>query len=114
MFENGKLAEENIFGDFITNPLIERKLNSEFISRVEYVFKGIRFSYFLMEHFQGESLRSLFINKSPLDEAFARNCFAEIILAIDFFHNASIIYRKITPENIFINSQVKYQLLDIK
>nr|XP_026499596.1 serine/threonine-protein kinase S6KL [Vanessa tameamea] len=65
-----------------------------------------------IEYIPGGELLALLEKYSKLPEELVKIFVAEIAIAIDFLHNAGVIYRDLKPENILLDSDLHIQLVD--
>ncbi|XP_039752894.1 serine/threonine-protein kinase S6KL isoform X1 [Pararge aegeria] len=68
--------------------------------------------YIVSEYIPGGELLALLDKYSKLPEELVKIILAEIAIAIDFLHNAGVIYRDLKPENILLDSDYHIQLVD--
>ncbi|XP_064072844.1 serine/threonine-protein kinase S6KL isoform X2 [Vanessa tameamea] len=68
--------------------------------------------YIVSEYIPGGELLALLEKYAKLPEELVKIFVAEIAIAIDFLHNAGVIYRDLKPENILLDSDLHIQLVD--
>nr|XP_021185484.2 serine/threonine-protein kinase S6KL [Helicoverpa armigera] len=68
--------------------------------------------YIVSEYIPGGELLALLEKYGKLPEELVRIFVAEIAIAIDFLHNAGVIYRDLKPENILLDSDCHIRLID--
>ncbi|XP_034832208.1 serine/threonine-protein kinase S6KL-like isoform X1 [Maniola hyperantus] len=68
--------------------------------------------YIVSEYIPGGELLALLDKYSKLPEEIVKIFLAEIAIAIDFLHNAGVIYRDLKPENILLDSDYHIRLVD--
>ncbi|CAH2096047.1 unnamed protein product [Euphydryas editha] len=68
--------------------------------------------YIVSEYIPGGELLALLDKYQKLPEEVVKIFVAEIAIAIDFLHNAGVIYRDLKPENILLDSEFHIQLVD--
>ncbi|CAH0715412.1 unnamed protein product, partial [Brenthis ino] len=68
--------------------------------------------YIVSEYIPGGELLALLDKYGKLPEELVKIFVAEIAIAIDFLHNAGVIYRDLKPENILLDSDYHIQLVD--
>ncbi|CAB3220677.1 unnamed protein product [Arctia plantaginis] len=66
----------------------------------------------LSEYIPGGELLALLDKYGSLPEELVKIFVAEIAIAIDFLHNAGVIYRDLKPENILLDSDYHIRLID--
>ncbi|XP_041979060.1 serine/threonine-protein kinase S6KL isoform X1 [Aricia agestis] len=68
--------------------------------------------YIVSEYIPGGELLALLDRHVRLPEELVKLFVAEIAIAIDFLHNAGIIYRDLKPENILLDADYHIKLID--
>ncbi|XP_047533579.1 serine/threonine-protein kinase S6KL [Vanessa atalanta] len=68
--------------------------------------------YIVSEYIPGGELLALLEKYAKLPEELVKIFVSEIAIAIDFLHNAGVIYRDLKPENILLDSDLHIQLVD--
>ncbi|XP_026736429.1 serine/threonine-protein kinase S6KL isoform X2 [Trichoplusia ni] len=68
--------------------------------------------YIVSEYIPGGELLALLDKYGRLPEDLVKIFVAEIAIAIDFLHNAGVIYRDLKPENILLDSDYHIRLID--
>ncbi|CAH1638305.1 unnamed protein product [Spodoptera littoralis] len=68
--------------------------------------------YIVSEYIPGGELLALLDKYGKLPEELVKIFVAEIAIAIDFLHNAGVIYRDLKPENILLDSDCHIRLID--
>ncbi|KAJ0176526.1 hypothetical protein K1T71_007705 [Dendrolimus kikuchii] len=68
--------------------------------------------YIVSEYIPGGELLALLDKYGRLPEELVKIFVAEIAIALDFLHNAGVIYRDLKPENILLDSDYHIQLID--
>ncbi|KAM3965387.1 ribosomal protein S6 kinase like isoform 1-T1 [Aphomia sociella] len=68
--------------------------------------------YIVSEYIPGGELLALLDKYGKLPEELVKIFVAEIAIALDFLHNAGVIYRDLKPENILLDSNYHIQLVD--
>lgn len=68
--------------------------------------------YIVSEYIPGGELLGLIEKYGKLPEEIVKIFVAEIAIAIDFLHNAGVIYRDLKPENILLDADCHIQLID--
>lgn len=68
--------------------------------------------YIVSEYIPGGELLCLLDKYGRLPEELVKIFIAEIAVAIDFLHNAGVIYRDLKPENILLDSDYHIRLID--
>ncbi|XP_049873177.1 serine/threonine-protein kinase S6KL [Pectinophora gossypiella] len=68
--------------------------------------------YIVSEYIPGGELLALLDRYGKLPEELVKIFVAEIAVALDFLHNAGVIYRDLKPENILLDSDYHIQLID--
>jgi len=78
------------------------KLDNAFLIKLYVTFRSKVNLYFLLEPCMGGELFTILRDKGALPEDYARFYAACVILAFDYMHNLSIIFRDLKPENLLI------------
>ncbi|CAG9561775.1 unnamed protein product [Danaus chrysippus] len=68
--------------------------------------------YIVSEYIPGGELLALIEKYGKLPENLVKIFLAEIAIALDFLHNAGIIYRDLKPENILLDTDYHIRLID--
>ncbi|KAJ8731256.1 hypothetical protein PYW07_004420 [Mythimna separata] len=68
--------------------------------------------YIVSEYIPGGELLALLEKYGKLPEELVKIFVAEIAIALDFLHNAGVIYRDLKPENILLDSDCHIRLID--
>ncbi|XP_059052242.1 serine/threonine-protein kinase S6KL [Achroia grisella] len=68
--------------------------------------------YIVSEYIPGGELLALLDKYGKIPEELVKIFVAEIAIALDFLHNAGVIYRDLKPENILLDSDYHVQLID--
>ncbi|XP_053609316.1 serine/threonine-protein kinase S6KL [Plodia interpunctella] len=68
--------------------------------------------YIVSEYIPGGELLALLDKFGKLPEEIVKIFVAEIAIALDFLHNAGVIYRDLKPENILLDSDCHIRLID--
>ncbi|XP_013194881.2 serine/threonine-protein kinase S6KL [Amyelois transitella] len=68
--------------------------------------------YIVSEYIPGGELLALLDKYGKLPEELVKIFVAEIAIALDFLHNAGVVYRDLKPENILLDSEGHIRLID--
>jgi len=99
--------------DYIMSEVnILRNLDSEYIVKLYYSFQDDDYLYFVMEYMNGGDLGNLLSNCGCVEEKYAKNYLAEIVLSLEYLHSKNINHRDMKPENILIDSKGHLKLTD--
>ena len=91
---------------------IMKMLNHPFIVPLYYAFQTPKYLYLILELCPNGDLLDLLEKKGLFEEHIARFYLAEIILALEYLHEADIIYRDLKPANVLIDSEFHAKLAD--
>ncbi|RVE50889.1 hypothetical protein evm_004456 [Chilo suppressalis] len=83
-----------------------------FIARAISRWQTKKRLYIVSEYIPGGELLTLLDNHGKLPVELVKIFVAEIAIAIDFLHNAGVIYRDLKPENILLDAFCHIQLID--
>ena len=70
-------------------------------------------AYIVMEFVEGETLRDYLMSTGPLSWERAKEYFLPVILAMDKVHEANIIHRDLSPDNLMITRDGGIKILDL-
>jgi hypothetical protein len=96
----------------IAESKIMRSLHHPYIVTLHYAFETPRNLYLVMELCSGGDLSSLVAKQGRLMEQDAMIFVAETLLALEYVHSLSIVYRDLKPANILLDSAGHIQLTD--
>ncbi len=88
------------------------KFNCEGIVGIDDAFQENNTAYIVMEYLDGETLSSYLKRTGPLTYEKAMNVIIPVLQTLSMVHNAGIIHRDISPDNIFITTDGTVKLLD--
>ena len=91
---------------------IMKQLNHPFIVPLYYAFQTPKYLYLILELCPNGDLLGLLEKKGVIEENIARFYIAEVILALEYLHEADIIYRDLKPANVLIASDFHIKLAD--
>jgi len=87
-------------------------VNHPFIVKLHYAFQTADRLCLVMDFINGGELFSYIAREKVFSEPRARFYAAEIILALEYLHEMSIIYRDLKPENILLDDKGHIRLTD--
>jgi serine/threonine protein kinase len=96
---------------FLREARMASQLNHPNIVTIHEISETDEHTYIVMEHVEGDNLRSL-IHARALSAESALDAAAQIADALQEAHASGIIHRDIKPENIIINTRGQAKLLD--
>lgn len=91
--------------DVFTERGVLRRSNHPFLCKLHYTFQSEHKLFFVMDYYPGGDLDQ-WLNKQPakkLKPHVAKLYAAEVLLAVQYLHQHSIIYRDLKPENILMS-----------
>jgi serine/threonine protein phosphatase PrpC len=97
-----RFEREETIGKSLSHPAIMRVLPVEDKSRV----------YMVMEYLEGQTLRHLLKNVSPLPVADALQIAIRICTALDYLHKNNVVHRDLKPENVMICNDGSLRIID--
>ncbi|OXA43484.1 cGMP-dependent protein kinase 2 [Folsomia candida] len=83
-----------------------------FIGRMYRTFKDTKYVYMLMEACLGGEVWTVLRDKGSFDETSTRFIAACVILALEYLHERSVIYRDLKPENLMLANDGYVKLVD--
>ncbi|XP_059166222.1 spermatozoon-associated protein kinase-like isoform X3 [Physella acuta] len=86
--------------------------NFPFIIRLVMAFKDTTNLYMVMEFSPGGELFRLIRRKGRIPEAWAQFYSAQVVLALQYLHNATVLYRDLKPENLLIDGTGYLKMAD--
>jgi len=82
---------------------ILKTCNHPFILKLHYAFQTPKNLYLILDYCAKGDLLFHLLKRGKFTENEAKFYIGELILAIEYLHNANILYRDLKPENIFID-----------
>ncbi|XP_050534943.1 serine/threonine-protein kinase S6KL-like isoform X2 [Daktulosphaira vitifoliae] len=83
-----------------------------FIISCSFYWQSRKQLFIVSNYVEGGELSNLISKYKYLPEKLCRFYLAEIIIILDFLHNAGVIYRDLKPENILLDNDGYFQLID--
>jgi hypothetical protein len=96
----------------IAESKIMRSLHHPYIVTLHYAFETPRNLYLVMEFCPNGDLEHLVAKQGRIEEHNAKIFVAETVLALEYLHSLSIVYRDLKPANILRDSAGHVQLTD--
>lgn len=91
---------------------IMKQLNHPFILTLHYAFQTNKYLYLILDYCPNGDLLDIITQQGKLSEKSARFYLAEVILALEYLHSLSILYRDLKPSNILIDETGNVKLAD--
>ncbi|XP_055884739.1 spermatozoon-associated protein kinase-like isoform X1 [Biomphalaria glabrata] len=86
--------------------------NCPFIVKLVMAFKDTTNLYMVMEFAPGGELFRLIRRKGRVPEAWAQFYSAQVAMALQYLHNANVLYRDLKPENLLVDSTGYIKMAD--
>jgi len=112
VIEKKKLTYQKYKQSIINEKEVMKKLKHPFIAKLYYSFQTRTKLYFILEYITGGNLSQYIKLKNELTEDQARLYSAEIILALEYLHKNSIIYRDLKATNVMLDDKGHVKLVD--
>ncbi|KAI9205400.1 uncharacterized protein BJ171DRAFT_423179 [Polychytrium aggregatum] len=92
--------------------MILTQLDSPYVVKLYYSFQSKDNLYLVMEYLNGGDLAALIKNSGSLDEKWAKQYIAEVVLGLEFLHSRGIVHRDLKPDNLLIDQSGHVKLTD--
>ncbi|KAF9917136.1 hypothetical protein BX616_001835 [Lobosporangium transversale] len=101
----------------VTNVKAERLIlmnqtDSPFVVKLYFSFQSKDYLYLVMEYLNGGDCMALIKAIVRLPEDWARNYLAEVVLGLEYLHDAGIVHRDLKPDNLLIDQNGHLKLTD--
>ncbi|KAF9359638.1 hypothetical protein BGX26_011884 [Mortierella sp. AD094] len=101
----------------VTNVKAERLIlmnqtDSPFVVNLYFSFQSKDYLYLVMEYLNGGDCMALIKAIQRLPEDWARNYLAEVVLGLEYLHNAGVVHRDLKPDNLLIDQNGHLKLTD--
>ncbi|KAF9437362.1 hypothetical protein BGZ76_001030 [Entomortierella beljakovae] len=101
----------------VTNVKAERMIlmnqtDSPFVVNLYFSFQSKDYLYLVMEYLNGGDCMALIKAIVRLSEDWARNYLAEVVLGLEYLHNAGVVHRDLKPDNLLIDQNGHLKLTD--
>ena len=103
IIKKSRIKNEKDYQHILEQRKILEQLDHPFITKLNFSFQTDRKLYIITDYIQGGSLLYHIRNLGKFKEEIAKIYLAQIILAIEYLHKKSIIYRSLTPEAISLD-----------
>ena len=103
IIKKSRIKNEKDYQHILEQRKILEQLDHPFITKLNFSFQTDRKLYIITDYIQGGSLLYHIRNLGKFKEEIAKIYLAQIILAIEYLHKKSIIYRSLTPETICLD-----------
>ncbi|XP_050684701.1 serine/threonine-protein kinase S6KL isoform X2 [Leptidea sinapis] len=113
VLQKAQIVSENAIGQVKEEARIQSAIGHHiFIAGAVSRWQTKKRLYIVSEYIPCGELLALLEKYSTLPEELVKIFVAEIAIAIDFLHNAGVIYRDLKPENILLDSDYHIKLID--
>ncbi|KAJ3160645.1 hypothetical protein HDU86_000404 [Geranomyces michiganensis] len=92
--------------------MILTQLDSPFVVRLYFSFQSRENLYLVMEYLNGGDCAALIKSLGCLDEKWAGQYVAEVVLGLEFLHSRGIVHRDLKPDNLLIDQDGHVKLTD--
>lgn len=92
--------------------LILGLIDSPFVVKLFFSFQSREYLYLVMEYLNGGDCSALLKSIGSLDEDWARQYVAEVVLALEYLHSRGITHRDLKPDNLLIDKKGHIKLTD--
>ncbi|KAJ3180750.1 hypothetical protein HDU87_001863 [Geranomyces variabilis] len=92
--------------------MILTQLDSPFVVRLYFSFQSRENLYLVMEYLNGGDCAALIKSLGSLDEKWAGQYVAEVVLGLEFLHSRGIVHRDLKPDNLLIDQDGHVKLTD--
>jgi serine/threonine protein kinase/CheY-like chemotaxis protein len=106
------MVQKNQVSNVRNERMILTQLDSPFVVKLFYSFQSKDSLYLVMEYLNGGDVAALIKAMGQLDEKWAKQYVAEVILGLEFLHARGIVHRDLKPDNLLIDSNGHLKLTD--
>ncbi|KAI9094685.1 hypothetical protein DFS34DRAFT_239523 [Phlyctochytrium arcticum] len=92
--------------------MILTQLDSPFVVKLYFSFQSRDNLYLVMEYLNGGDCAALIKAVGNLDETWAGQYIAEVVLGLEFLHSRGIVHRDLKPDNMLIDQDGHVKLTD--
>ncbi|KAI8826995.1 uncharacterized protein EV422DRAFT_490988 [Fimicolochytrium jonesii] len=92
--------------------MILTQLDSPFVVKLYFSFQSRENLYLVMEYLNGGDCAALIKAVGTLDEKWASQYVAEVVLGLEFLHGRGIVHRDLKPDNMLIDQDGHIKLTD--
>ncbi|WUR04795.1 serine/threonine-protein kinase [Vairimorpha necatrix] len=103
-----KKSDSRIFREIVMSTLI----NHPYIVRLKDFLFSKSYYFLIFEYVNGKQLYDLIVDEGFLQEKVARRYFRQIVSAISYIHNNSIVHRDLKIENILLDENDNIKIID--
>ncbi|XP_050311364.1 serine/threonine-protein kinase S6KL [Anthonomus grandis grandis] len=113
VLSKSKIIENNLVKQVIEEVQIQKACGHHpYITKCLLNWQSRKHLYIATEFVEGGELWYLLDNLGPLPVELVQLYVCQIALALDFLHNAGVIYRDLKPENLLLNKDANIKLID--
>ncbi|KAI9001740.1 hypothetical protein BC832DRAFT_141408 [Gaertneriomyces semiglobifer] len=112
MLKKADMVAKNQVMNIKAERMILMQLDSPHVVKLLYSFQSRDNLYLVMEYLNGGDCAALLKSFGTLEEDWARQYIAEIVLGLESLHNKGIVHRDLKPDNLLINEKGHVKLTD--
>eukprot|EP01016_Furgasonia_blochmanni_P019765 TRINITY_DN2204_c0_g1_i12.p1 TRINITY_DN2204_c0_g1~~TRINITY_DN2204_c0_g1_i12.p1 ORF type:complete len:309 (-),score=80.85 TRINITY_DN2204_c0_g1_i12:62-949(-) len=108
-----QVSQQNLVHHLLHEKAVLEKVNFPFVMEFYRTFRDQNFVYFVLQYIKGMELFEVIREIGLLSTYDTQFFIGSVILALEYMHINSIIYRDIKPENIMVDADGYVRLIDM-